>query len=177
LKIKAQIAATIIFPIYLATVLLTDFSFTGYWTDVIFSVVFSVFSLRLSFKNKLLQFWPTWTLRIANSVATLVVFGLLGLNLTNPFIWDVLKLRSFYFQQVDGRMFNAYFKPVGAYSGGYGNFWISETSKYLPIIEWQVYWDRTVHHDFRDDNWDGEPTDNYAVLRNYIKDEVINKEQ
>lgn len=175
MKLKLQIIATTFFPIYLATVLLTDFSFTGYWTDIIFSVVFSIFALRLSFKIKLGQLWQTWLLRVANLVATFVVFGLLGLNLVNPFTWDVLKMRSFYFQQVDGRLFNAYFKPVGAYAGGYGNFWISETPKYFPIIEWRVYWNRTVHHNFNDDSFDGEPIDNYEVVKSYIRDEVINK--
>ena len=177
MKHKAQIAAAIFFPIYLATVLLTDLSFTGYWTDVVFSIVFSVYALGFSFNNELGQLWQTWILRIANSIAILVVFGLLGINLINPFAWDVLKLRSFYFQQVNGRLFNAYFKPVGAYSGGYGNFWITESPKYLPIFEWQVYWDRTVRHDFRDDNFEGQPIDNYEVVKFYIKDKVIDGNQ
>jgi len=159
----------------LLTVLFTDFSLTGFWTDVIFSILLSVFALILVFKNKTYSRWLTWTLRGSNIICSLIVFGLILLNLINPFALDTLKLRSFYFQQVDGRVFNAYFKPVGAYSGGYGNFWISETPKYLPIIEWRVYWDRTVHHDFRADTFDGEPIDNYEVVKSHIKDEVIDK--
>lgn len=177
MKFKAQIAALIFFPTYLATVLLTDFSFTGYWTDIIFSIVFSVFALRLSFKNKLVQLWQTWTLRLANSVATLVVFGLLGLNLINPFDWDILKLRNFYFQTVEGRLFNAYFRPVGAYAGGYGNFWITETAKYFPIVEWTVYYNSTVEHDFRNDTFEGLPIDNHEVVRSYIKMNVISENE
>jgi hypothetical protein len=173
LKYKLTIAVIIFFPIYLAIVLLSDISFCGFWTDVFFSVYFSVFALKQSFKNKFNFLLLTWTLRITNIASTIVVFGLLFYFLSNPFSWDVFKLRSFYFQQVDGRVFNAYFKPVGAYSGGYGNFWISETPMYFPIIEWRVYWDRTVHHDFNDDTFDGEPIDNYEVVKRYIRDHVL----
>jgi hypothetical protein len=175
LKPIVKIAATIIFPLYLTMVLLTDFSLTGYWTDVIFSVFFSIYALRLSFKLKLKSVWQAWLLQLANSVATLIIFGLLALNLTNPFAWDTIKLRSFYFQKVDGRLFNAYFKPVGAYAGGYGNFWITETPRYFPVLEWRVYYDRTVDHNFNDDTFEGEPIDNSEVVRAYIKSEVIEK--
>jgi hypothetical protein len=177
MKLRTQIILTIFFPLYLATVLLTDISLTGFWTDVIFSILLSIFALRLVFKNKTSKLWLTITLKTTNTLCSLVVFVLLGLNLTNPFAWDTFKLRSFYYQSVDGRLFNAYFKPVGSYAGGYGNFWITETSKYFPLIEWRVYWDRTVDWDFRDDTFDGQPVDNYEVVRSYIKDEVIDKQK
>jgi hypothetical protein len=76
---------------------------------------------------------------------------------------------------VDGRLFNAYFKPVGAYSGGYGNFWITEMPKWFPIIGRQVYWERAVHHDFGEDIAEGEPVDNYEVVKEYIRNKVIAK--
>ena len=174
---RIQIITTIFFIGYLLTVLFTDFSLTGFWTDVIFSILLSLFALRLVFKNKTNSQLLTWTLRASTIICSLIVIGLLILNLINPFAADTLKLRSFYFQSVDGRLFNAYFKPVGAYSGGYGNFWITETPKYFPFIEWRVYYDRTVDYDFNDDNWDGQPTDNNEVVRNYIKDEVIDKDK
>ena len=177
MKTKRQILTTAFLIIYLLVVLVTDFSLTGFWTDVIFSILLSFFALRLVFKNKTNNQWLTWTLRGGNVICSLIVFGLTILNLINPFSVDTLKLRSFYFQSVDGRLFNAYFKPVGAYSGGFGNFWITETPKYFSLIEWCVYYDRTVHYDFNDDNWDGQPTDNYEVVRNYIKDGVIDKEK
>lgn len=133
--------------------------------------------MRLVFKYKAGELWLTIALRTSNVLCSILVFGLLGLNLANPFAWDTFKLRSFYYESVDGRLFNAYFKPVGAYSGGYGNFWISETTKYFPFIEWRVYWDRAVHHNFNDDTFDGEPIDNYEVVRSYIKNEVIEKQK
>lgn len=175
MRTKTQIITITFFIAYLLIVLFTDFSLTGFWTDVVFSILLSLFTLRLVFKNKTHHQWLTWTLRGSSIICSLVVFGLIGLNLVNPFALDTLKLRSFYFQKVDGRLFNAYFKPVGAYSGGYGNFWITETPKYFPLVEWGVYWDRTVHHDFRADTSDGEPIDNSEVVRSYIKDEVIDK--
>jgi hypothetical protein len=175
MKQRTNIIATIFFSVYLATVLLTDISLTGFWTDVIFSILLSLFALGLVFRSKMNKLWLTIILRTTNILCSLVVFGLLVLNIINPFAWDVLKLRSFYYQSVDARLFNAYFKPVGSYSGGYGNFWITETPKYFPLIEWRVYWDRTVHHDFNDDTFDGEPIDNYEVVRSYIKDKVIDK--
>lgn len=175
MKYKLQIITTTFFALYLATVLLTDFSLTVFWTDIIFSILLSVFTLGLVFKNKTDKPWLTLTLRTTTAICSIVVFGLLGLNLINPFTYDTFKLRTFYFQTVEGRLFNAYFRPVGSYSGGYGNFWINETPKYFPIVEWTVYYDRTVDHDFRDDTFEGLPIDNYEVVRNYIKDEVVNK--
>lgn len=177
MRTRFQIITVISLTLYLVTILFTNISLTGFWTDIIFSVAFSVFALIIVFKKNLSALWLTWTLRALAILCNIVVFGLIILNCTNPFIADTLKLRSFYLQEVDGRLFNAYFKPVGAYSGGYGNFWITESPKYFPIIEWRVYYDRTVHYDFNDDNWDGQPTDNYQVVRNYIRDEVIDKKK
>lgn len=175
MKQKIQIILTIFFPLYLATVLFSDISLVGFWTDVIFSVLLSIVTLWFVSKNKTDNRWLRITTKIVGVLCSLIVFGLLGLNLINPFAWDTLKLRSFYFQSVDGRLFNAYFKPVGAYSGGYGNFWITETPAYFPLIEWRVYWEKGVHHDFNDDTFEGEPIDNYRIVRQYIKDDVINK--
>ena len=161
----------------MVTVLFTDVSLTGFWTDVIFTISLCIFALIIFFKKSTSSPWLTWTLRTSVILCNIVIFGLFVLNFTNPFVADTSKLRSFYFQKVDGRLFNAYFKPVGSYSGGYGIFWITESSKYFPLIEWRVYYNRTVHYDFNDDNWDGQPTDNYQVVKNYIKDEVIDKKR
>jgi hypothetical protein len=105
-----------------------------------------------------------------------MVLGLIILIIQDPFSIDKIKTRSFCFQLVNGRLFNAYFKPVGAYSGGYGNFWITESPVYLPFIERRIYFERAVHHDFNDDSFDGLPIDNYKVVRSYIQDKVIDKD-
>jgi len=161
--------------LYLAIVLFTDYSLTGFWTDIIFSILFCAFALVLVFKTKANALWLTILLRTLATICAITVYGLIFLNFTNPLITDHFKLRSFYFQKVEGRIFNAYFKPVGSYSGGYGNFWITESPVFFPLIEKRVYYDRTVQWDFNNDYWDGQPVDNYEMVRNYVKDEVIDK--
>ena len=116
-------------------------------------------------------------LRTLTILSSVVVFGLIGLNLINPFAWDTFKMRSFYYVNVDGRLFNAYFKPVGAYAGGEGNFWITETPKYFPTIEIEKFYNRTVLWDFSATEWEGEPIDQNKVVKSYIKDEIIDKEK
>ncbi len=90
------------------------------------------------------------------------------------FFIDTFKVRSFYLIKTDNRLFNAYFKPVGAYSGGYGNFLITESPKYFPLIENPVYYDRTVHHDFSEDTFDGQPVDNREIIRQIVIEKIIN---
>jgi hypothetical protein len=169
------ISATLLLPLYLVIILFTSYSLTGFWTDVIFSILYSVVILLLVFKRNTHSRWLKIPLRSIAILCAVTIFGLIALNFTNPFIIDHFKMRSFYFQKVNGRLFHAYFKPVGAYSGGQGNFWITESPVYFPLIEKDVYYEHAVHHDFNDDYWEGEPIDNYEVVRSYIKDEVINK--
>ena len=177
MKLPKQIAFTILFISYLAVFAFTDISLTGFWTDVIFSMGMTVFALRLVFKRKIQRIWLRIILKSTNILCSLIVLGYLGLHLINPIVLDTFKLRTFYYQSVDGRLFNAYFKPVGAYSGGYGNFWITETPKYFPLFEWRVYWERTAHHDFNDDTFEGEPIDNNKVVQAYIQDNVIDSKR
>ena len=174
---KGQIILTIFTAIYLIVVLGTDFSLIGFWTDVIFSSVLVTILLKIIFKRKTNKVWLTLSIRIVGVICSIVVYGLLALNILNPFSWDTIKMKSFYYQKVDGRLFNAYFKPVGAYSGGQGNFWITESPIYFPIIEVRKYYDRTVHWDFRIDNWEGEPVDQNEVVKGYIKEEIIEKDK
>lgn len=169
------ISTTLFLLVYLLITLFTDCSFTGFWTDVIFSILYSIAALKLVFRKNSLSRWLHFSLRSIAFLCAFTVFGLIALNFTNPFVADLFKLRSFYFQKVNGRLFHAYFKPVGAYSGGQENFWITESPVYFPLIEKKVYYEHAVRHDFSDDYWDGEPVDNYAVVKSYIKDEVINK--
>ncbi len=163
----------IIFPLYLAIVLFTGFSFTGFWTDIIFSISLAIYSIRFVIKNRRNGYSKNG-LRV-NVLCSSLVIIVLVLNLLNPFAWSQFSLRSFYFQSVDGRLFNAYFKPVGSSSGGYGTFWVTETLKYFPLIEWEVYYKRTFDCDLNDDTFEGQPIDNYEVVRNYIQHEVIEK--
>ena len=173
---RRQIILTLFTTVYLATVLLTDISLTGYWTDIIFSILLVSIGILTVFKLKSQKTWLNTSLKTLTIICSVVVYGLVGLNLINPFAWDTFKMKSFYFENVGGRLFNANFKPVGAYAGGEGVFWITESPKLLPFIEIEKYYDGTVLWDFRITEWEGDPVDQTEVLKNYILDEVIEKE-
>ena len=160
--------------VYGLTVLLTDFSLLGFWTDIFFSISLFIFSIVVTFSHKAKKQWLTITLRTISICFFFVVYSFLTPFMT-MFFADTFKLRSFCLIKVDGRLFNAYFKPVGAYSGGYGNFLITECPKYFPLIEHQVYYDRTVHHDFSEDISEGELIDNREIIRQIVKEHVIKK--
>ena len=162
-----------LFPFYLGIVLLTKISLVGFWTDIIASLSFSTLTIWFLFHDHSENSWYTRITKTVNSVCVFIVLGISSLYSLNPFSYDTLKMRSFYFQSVNERLFNAYFKPVGSYSGGYGNFWITETPKYFPLIEWQIYQDRAVQHDFNKDRFEDQPVDNNEVVRYYIKEKVI----
>jgi hypothetical protein len=174
---KIQSFTTIFFAFYLLTVLTTDISLQGYWTDIFFSVFLSFFTLTIVLRKNTDKGWLTKVLRRTTLVCSSIVFGLIVLNLINPFAWDTLKLRSFKEQRVEGRIFHAYFKPVGAYAGGEGNFWITESPKYFPIIEIEKFYHRTVPWDFRLKEWEGKPVDQYEIVKDYILSEIIAKEK
>lgn len=82
-------------------------------------------------------------------------------------------MKSFNHQEVNGRIFNAYFQPVGAYSGGEGVFWITESPKFLPFIEIEKYYNGAILWDFTWTEWDGEPCNQTEIVRNYIQTEVV----
>ena len=174
---RRQIILTLFTTVYLATVLLTDISLTGYWTDIIFSILLVSIGLLTVFKLKSQKTWLNTSLKTLTIICSVVVYGLVGLNLINPFAWDTFKMKSFYFENVGGRLFNANFKPVGAYAGGEGVFWITESPKLLPFIEIEKYYDGAVLWDFRITEWENNPVDQTEVLKNYILEEVIEKEK
>lgn len=157
--------------VYGLTVLLTDFSLTGFWTDILFSISLFIFSVVITFRHKTEKRWLTITLRTISICFFFVVYSFLTPFMTMFFL-DTFKLRSFCFIKVDGRLFNAYFKPVGAYSGGYGNFLITESPKYFPLTETPFYYNRTVHHDFSEDISEGEPVDNREIIRQIVKEQI-----
>lgn len=169
---RKEVIFTIAFCAYVLTILLTDISLSGFWTDMIASIVFIYISIKTLFNKHPNNIRLSFFRKAINTLCSLLVIGSFGPQLVDPYIWSTLNLRSFLFQSVDGRLFNAYFKPVGAYSGGYGNFWVAETPKYFPVVEWPVYWERAVHHDFNDDTFDGKPINNYEMARIYIKENV-----
>lgn len=161
--------------LYLSCVTFTKVSLVGYWTDIIFSIIIVLVVGRLVLFTKREKHWLSQVLRGITIASIIYIFGLLFLNLINSFAWDTLKMKSFYYQNIDERLFNAYFKPVGSYAGGEGSFWITESPKYFPIIEIEKHYDRTVLWDFRIKEWEGEPINQNNVVKSYVKDEIINK--
>lgn len=159
----------------ISLLLFSNYSLAGLWTDAIVLVLLLAGSFFFLFvktytRNPADVFLKgTWFLALAVCLAGSWRF------FSNPFFIDYFKLRTFSSLRVNGRRFNAYFKPVGAYSGGYGNFWISERVRWLPFLEREVYYEHAVHWNFNDDSPEGEPVDNAAVARQYVADEVLRK--
>ena len=172
---RNQLLIVTFFAIYLSIFFFTEYSLVGFWTDIIFSIILSLFALRIVLNKSSINSKLTLLLKIFTIFLSLIALGITFLSLSGFTPVNMLKLRSFYFQKVDGRLFNAYFKPVGAYSGGEGDFWITESSIYFPIFEKQIYYEHAVLWNFRNDTIDGQPIDNYEVVRTYIKDEIIEK--
>lgn len=160
---------------WLVIVLLTPFSLVGFWTDAIFFPAFTIWLFKTAYRKDRPATFPTALTKLfALLLAGAMVFlGITGL--ANPFVFDFFKIRSFRYLKVEGRIFHAYFKPVGAYSGGQGNFWITESPVFFPLIEKKVYYEHAVHHDFNDDEWEGQPVDNYKIAKDYIREKVIEK--
>ena len=86
-------------------------------------------------------------------------------------------MKSFNYVNIEGRLFQAYFKPVGSYSGGEGVFWITETPKYFPLIEYRQFYDGAILWDFRSSEWDGQPVNQIEVVKSYIRSEIIDKKK
>lgn len=173
---RGQIILTLFTTVYLATIILTDLSLTGYWTDLVFSILLVSLGLSIIIKQRTLNTSLSSFFKTLTILCSIVIIGLIAINLIDPFSWNRFKIKSFYYEQVNGRLFNAYFKPVGSYSGGEGIIRISESPKYLPFIEIQKHHDGAVLWDFSRTEWEGEPVDQNEVLRNYILDEIIGVE-
>jgi len=176
MSIRSHIFLTVFSVVYLVVVIFTDYSLSGYWTDVVLTLLLFFYSVWSLIRSVKAVGWLKWSLQFTRLCISVFITWLIWLVISNPFSIDTLKLRGFYFQTVEDRLFSAYFKPVGAYSGGYGNFWITEMPRYFPLVERRVYWDRTVDHDFSEDMDDGEAVDNYEVVRSYIRNEVLAKQ-
>jgi hypothetical protein len=84
MQTRFQAITTILLTLYLATVLLTDISLTGFWTDVIFSIALCIFNLVFVFRKRTTVLWLTLTLRILALSCSIIVFVLLALNFANP---------------------------------------------------------------------------------------------
>jgi hypothetical protein len=173
----SKLFLTIFFPLYLLLLAYTNISFTGFWTDLLLTISLAIWALWLVIKNNYSKAWYRFPMRIIHLLCSLLVFGFLIKKITNPFNLNNLEVTSFYLQQVDGRFFNAYFVPVGSYSGGEGDLRITESPRYFPIIETEIYYKHAVLWNFKNDEWDGQKIDQYSILDDYIKTEIIAEPQ
>jgi len=170
MKNKLIIVIAVCFLIaHTALLTLTDYSLTGFWTDIIVVWICSVAIIwnaidLIKLKSLIFKI-------LAILILTLAVIIVFLSN--NIFFLDHLKLTSFSFHYIQGRFFHTYFKPVGAYSGGEGNFWISESPKLFPLIEKQVYYEHAIDWDFRWSEFDGETVDQRKTSEACIIHNVI----
>ena len=169
------VAVVAILAVYLLMLFFSGWSLTGFWTDFIFSGIYVILGLAVIFIYRTPHRGLNMGLRTAMVLMALVVLRFFWSFFADPFVADLFKMRSFYHRRVDGRVFQAYFRPVGAYSGGEGNLLITESPKLFPIIEREVYYEHAVRWDFNADSSEGRPVDNDAIVDEYIKDEITRK--
>lgn len=150
--------------------LFTEYKLAGYWTDYIagiaFFVAFLITIILKSFSNLSIKI-ASLTYIVFYSVWYLTV---LGSFFDSPFFVDKFKTRSFLYLNVKDQLYNVYFKPVGAYAGGYGNLIIMECPNYFPIIEKPVHFIRCYTEDLKSDTFEGFPVDNREIVRQEIEE-------
>lgn len=170
---KLQILATVAFLLFWATHIFTTYSMVGFWTDGLLALVFCILAVRTIFNTKSTNSLIKWAVRVANVLVLTISLTVAYAFFSNPFFIDHFKITSFYYVYENGNLYNAYFKPVGAYSGGQGNLWIAEVPLLFPFIEHEVYYERAARHDFGEDmDFEMNPVNNLEVLRNYINREL-----
>lgn len=168
MKIKKHIILPFILTGYLATVLFTGLSLTGYWTDIIFSFILAIITLKVVFSDNKEKLYLSIFTKTITIISSIIIFGLMGMALINPLAWDVFKTKTFIYEQVDNRLFNAYFRPVGAYGGGEGIFWIAESPIYFPFIEIKKYHKTAIVWNFTWEKFEDEVIDQDEVVKSYV---------
>lgn len=164
----------LLFLIYLAG-LVFEISITGYWSDVFFSISVALIMFLYIFKYDSGNGVLTLISRITCTLILILVVGSLLHQASTPFFLDKLKLTTFHFIEVNNRLFHAYFIPTGAYSGGEGTFWITESYPFIPFIEIEQYYHHAILWDFRLDKWDGSSVNQNDIVTGIIEREIIQK--
>ncbi len=173
MKIKKHIILPFILTGYLATVLFTGLSLTGFWTDIIFSFILAIITLKTVFSKKKEKLYISIFTKTITILSSVIIFSFIVINLINPFSWVVFRTETLIYKQVDNRLFNAYFTPIGAYGGP--EFWITESPVYFPFIEIQKYRNSKFRWYFNLEK--DEVIDKDKVIKNYVRDEIINKDK
>lgn len=173
MKTFAQAVSIVFTATYFLILFFTNYSLTGYWMDGVCLLLLSGFTLLIVYRWPATLFWQKLLLKSA-AFSLIGFFGITFLPAVfNPFSWDRFGTISFHNQIVEGRIFHAYFTPVGAYAGGEGRFWITESPSYFPLIERVKFYDRTVIWNFAAKEWDGQAVDQEEVVKHYIQTKVL----
>lgn len=158
------------FLFYSMILLLTRYSLTGFWTDIIMFpslLLILTFSLYMS-KWDGLTFLKLY--RILSLCILILTLAYYGYVLINPF--DIRKdTKTLKKQTVNGRLFHPYFQPVGSWGKGCGPFWITESPKLIPFLEKTVFAERGTNYNFNETEFDGTPIDD--IIKNYIIENII----
>lgn len=170
---KIFLLALFLLVLHPILIFFTPLSFIGFWFDFFMIYFMTFFCLWVTI---LLNKRGTLKMRVAKiiSVVNLCILGLfMNFLQINPYNFDHFKLTSFNFIVLEGRLFHAYFKPVGAYAGGEGQFWITESNLLIPFVEKEVFYDRTCMWDFGNLEFEGYPVNQNKIVETYIKEHVL----
>jgi hypothetical protein len=107
-----------------------------------------------------------------------ILLGLVHINSKGFFNFlTSAKTTSFHWKLENKRLFNVYFQPVGGYSGGEGNLWITESPIAFPVFEKQVYYEHAVVWDYSLKEWDGQKVNREKIVRQKIQESLIAKKK
>ncbi|BDD11381.1 hypothetical protein FUAX_38130 [Fulvitalea axinellae] len=155
---------SILVPLYTLS-RFTDYKVIGNWSVGFMGSLIFILSLII-----LLKKFDRYSHK---RVVLLSLFGLAVYSwstfVSDPFISSKLNSRSFLMLKVDGQFFNAYFQPVGSYSGGQGNLTITKTHWIVPFLEKRKYYLHAIHEDLSSDFFEGEKVDTREVVKSLVK--------
>ena len=152
----------------------THYSFVGYSFDIVLPILLIVPLFILLYKNETMR--RTKNILSLYTIILITSYVAVGVNsIANIGMFSALNsfdVSGFYYYKVDNNFYNGYFEPVGAYSGGEGNIWISKTPLFFPIIEKTVYQEHAVMWDYSTPEFDGQKVDQRKIMKQTILDNL-----
>lgn len=167
----------IIFPIYLLLIFYSNYSLAGFWSDIYFTLILILTSILFVFKRNQFDKWFSVVCKFIQLCCLIVCTYFVISNLNSYVFWDRLKTRSFMNINCLDKQYNAYFHPVGAYSGGYGNVSVTKKLRYLPLFEEDVTFIHAIHYDLSEDFEDGSKLNHKHILSELIWEQFVLNDQ
>lgn len=158
---------------YGATLIFTDYSLTGFWTDIIFYFTLSLLFLFFSYTNGSLNKLSVITYKVLSTTLLIITICYAIIFLNNFKNWQIFKVVSLRTQNLKDRTFHPYFSPVGSWGRGYGKFWISESPKYFPLIEKTVYFEAATDYDMKSLYFEETPIE--EIIKTTIENSILEK--